>query len=142
MSYKRFTPDEVFHNRLTDPEAIAAFLRGDIRRPLEIIHTNCGFMDTFLEQIHRHGKVDSTVIAAAMGVSRHALSITVATLTDLPPHEWISKYFQLSARILLKKTKLPIKEIAQRLGFSSTNTFTQFFIRVEKMPPGDWRYSK
>lgn len=51
----------------------------------------------------------------------------------------IERYRRAEACRLLEQTRMPVSEIAQRLGFSDTSTFTQAFNRWFRMPPSHYR---
>ena len=46
--------------------------------------------------------------------------------------------FEIAAQ-LLRDTRLPIREVAQLLGYSEVSAFTRFFTEEVGLPPSEWR---
>lgn len=80
-------------------------------------------------------------LAALCGFSERYFAKLFRDFTGVPISQYI-KAVQLSkAKALLLETSLPLKEIAYRLGFSSTANFTASFRTATGIAPGQYRKS-
>lgn len=77
--------------------------------------------------------------AERLGVSSKHLSRTVKRHTGIASLDWIEHYTISDAKILLRTTNLSIKEIAERLNFSSQSFFGKYFKKYEGISPKDFR---
>ena len=77
--------------------------------------------------------------AERLGVSSKHLSRTVKRYTGIASVDWIEHYTISDAKILLRTTNLSIKEIAERLNFSSQSFFGKYFKKYEGISPKDFR---
>lgn len=58
------------------------------------------------------------------------------------PHAYLVGRRIARARILLETTKLPVAEIAWRVGYSDTSRFTALFKRALSVTPGAYRAAR
>lgn len=88
------------------------------------------------------GKAPSVAdLSALCGLSERYFAKLFRDFTGVPISQYI-KAVQLSrAKSLLLETSLPLKEIAYRLGFSSTANFTASFRTLTGITPGQYRKS-
>ena len=77
--------------------------------------------------------------AERLGVSSKHLSRTAKRYTGIASVDWIEHYTISDAKILLRTTNLSIKEIAERLNFSSQSFFGKYFKKYEGISPKDFR---
>ena len=77
--------------------------------------------------------------AERLGVFSKHLSRTVKRHTGIASLDWIEHYTISDAKILLRTTNLSIKEIAERLNFSSQSFFGKYFKKYEGISPKDFR---
>lgn len=77
--------------------------------------------------------------AERLGISSKHLSRTVKRYTGIASVDWIEHYTISDAKILLRTTNLSIKEIAERLNFSSQSFFGKYFKKYEGISPKDFR---
>lgn len=78
-------------------------------------------------------------VADYMYLSEKQVSRIIKKKTGLSTKQYINQIRLKKAKELLRDTDLLMKEIAERLGFSSEYYFNQFFKREEGYPPGFFR---
>jgi AraC-like DNA-binding protein len=86
-----------------------------------------------------HLVANSESVAAALGLRRR----TSARRLDehgVSFHELLDEARFLAARNLLQISRVPVTEIAARLGYSDTPAFTRAFRRWAGTSPTEWRY--
>ena len=135
--YKIYQPNDVLVEISTD-EAIKKTNRWYL---IDFRLTGVEFLDCFFQIIKRHGRPSCGQIAKKMQVEERMLRYTVFALTGIGIHEWITTYTFRNSCEFLTRTDLPITEIAKRTGFNSISAFTQFFMRMQKLTPGDYRWA-
>lgn len=89
------------------------------------------------KNLNRRVQVDE--IVEASGVSRRALE---NAFRDVIHRSILDEYHRLQIETithLLRNTTLPMKQIADQMGFSSVYYFSAFFRRAVGMPPGQYR---
>lgn len=133
--YKRITPEEVFIDLpLEEWQTV-----DDLKYLIETRPTGIEFLDVFFETIKRRKKIRAIQIAKIMQINELTLRHTVFALTGIFVHDWVTQYVFLVCCKLLKYTDYSIIEVAKRAGFTSASAFTQFFMRMQKLAPIDWR---
>lgn len=70
------------------------------------------------------------------------LSETVKSISHRTPSEWIDYYVMLELRVLLRNTACSVKEIAQRMNFSSQSFLGKYFKEHTGMGPMEYRMEK
>jgi AraC-like DNA-binding protein len=68
--------------------------------------------------------------------------MSIKAMSGITANEWIWRYLHLASRELLQKTGLSATEISEKLGFSSLNTFTRYFYRMEGRHPKEYIFRK
>ena len=84
---------------------------------------------------------DYEELAAGAGMSISTFRRHFRAAMGLAPHEYLLHCRINSARQMLARTDLPVKEIAQRLGYSDVFFFTRQFTRTAGVPPAQYRKS-
>jgi AraC-like DNA-binding protein len=79
-------------------------------------------------------------LAKTSGLSRSAFFEKFLRTVGLPPMEYLSSWRMAVARHLLTREGLPITQVAQRVGYSSSSTFSTAFARHVGESPR--RYAK
>ena len=102
---------------------------------------NDGVVGAALRHLHaaptRAWSVDS--LARVVGVSRTVLADRFKHFLDQPPMQYLTGWrLQLAAQ-QLKSNDLPIKAIAEHIGYESEAAFSRAFKRRFRKPPGEWR---
>ncbi len=95
------------------------------------------FFITLLNGYREHKDVD--YYAATLYVSSKYLSKVVKEITTFSPQEWINKTLFMEAQRLLANTNLDITQIAEKLGYSSSSTFSRFFKQNTGLTPMEFR---
>lgn len=79
-------------------------------------------------------------LADACGLSRSHFARAFKQTTGQPPHRWLLQRRIDYARDLLAQSRMPIADIATRLGFADQSHFTRTFARTLGVTPAAWRH--
>jgi len=95
----------------------------------------------FIDLLDIHFSKEHSVKFYADQLSMHPnhLNALVKKHTGMSAKESIQNRILLEIKYLLHSTKLPIKEIANQMGFNDPNYFTTFFKRFENRSPVTYR---
>jgi AraC-like DNA-binding protein len=85
---------------------------------------------------------DYDALAAALGVSESTLRRKFTRATGMAPHAYILQLRIARARRLLGETDLPIKAVADRLGYRDVYFFSRQFRQLTGVPPAAYRRSR
>lgn len=86
------------------------------------------------------GKAPSVAdLAAACGFSERYFSRLFRKMTGIPVSQYIKSAQVSKAKVLLLETDLPLKEIAYRLGYSTSANFSASFRAATGITPGQFR---
>lgn len=104
--------------------------------------------DTFIQRINYaakalllEGKLQKDTVAEQLGMSRSALSKTMASLTGTPPSAYLLQYRIDAACRLLKQTALSLNDIALQCGFEDVAFFGRVFKQNMGVSPAIYRES-
>jgi len=78
-------------------------------------------------------------IAQECGISRQHLIKAFKKTTGYTPHQWLQWKRTDQARDMLKRTKMPISDIALQCGFADQSHFTKVFTALVQATPAVWR---
>ena len=94
-----------------------------------------------LAQIHRAPERQWTVasLAAEVGLSRSAFAVRFTNLVGEPPLEYVTRWRMQLAGKWLRGSDTILSGIAERLGYSSEDTFKRAFKREVGVAPGYYR---
>ena len=81
-------------------------------------------------------------IADDLGMTEVTFRRRFRAATGTPPHEYLIQSRVAEARRLLGETDLPIKAIAQRLGYNDVYFFSRQFKKFAGVPPALYRRSR
>lgn len=84
------------------------------------------------------GDVHLDALAARMGLSRRTLQRRLAA-EGLTFEGLVERVRRRRATRCLRRTAMPVKELAYRLGFADPSTFSRAFKRWTGASPSDWR---
>jgi AraC-like DNA-binding protein len=79
-------------------------------------------------------------LAKKAALSRSAFFDRFTRAVGLPPMEYLLAWRMALAKDLLRRDRVAIAEVAERVGYGSASTFSTAFSRYEGMPPG--RYAR
>lgn len=98
-------------------------------------------LDRALQYIHDHLAEDISLadLAAAAAMSPFHFSRCFKAQTGLAPYAFVVARRMERAKELLRATRLPVAEIAWRVGYMSPGKFTVQFARLTGATPGQWR---
>ncbi len=88
---------------------------------------------------HMHRKITTEDLARSLGRSRSYLSTVFRQETGIGLNEFITQTKLDEAKRLLSATRLPLKDIADQLGFSSQSYFQNVFKKAEGITPAEYR---
>ena len=92
-----------------------------------------------------HGPADQqpacTELAKDLGISERTLRRRFTAATGHSPRQYAIQQASAAARRLLAESDLPIKQIAQQLGYKNVFYFTRQFSRAVGVPPAQYRRS-
>lgn len=80
-------------------------------------------------------------LATELGISERTLRRRFAAATGHSPRQYAIQQRTATARRLLAETDLPVKQIAQQLGYKNIFYFTRQFSRAVGVPPAQYRRS-
>jgi LacI family transcriptional regulator len=90
-------------------------------------------------QAHAHERCSMMAVAHAAGVSRRIMERRFRRELGLSPHRLVERVRLRAAQRLLRDTTLPLSQVAERSGFSSSARLITLFRRLTKMTPGAYR---
>lgn len=95
-----------------------------------------------LRSMHTHPEHRWTVaeLAREAALSRSAFFARFSRIIGLPPMEYLLAWRMALAKQLLQQQKLPVEQVAVRVGYSSASSFSIAFARYVGMPPA--RYTR
>ena len=86
--------------------------------------------------------VDYESVAEALGMTEVTFRRRFRAVMGVPPHEYVLRSRVAEARRLLGETDVPIKSIAQQLGYSDVYFFSRQFRKFAGVPPALFRRSR
>ena len=95
-----------------------------------------------LVPIHFADRHDVAFYASQLCITPRYLSQIVREVSGRTVVDYINQMLLMEASYLLQQTSLPIVQIADRLHFSETASFTRFFTRMKGMTPREFRRGK
>lgn len=134
-----------------NPEIIRAYItvilteadiiyRNTIR---EVTNHNNSICNRFLNELFKESanqaKLSVNGYADKLGVTPNHLNKVVKGTTGKSPSVWIKETIIQEAKLLLKKTDLPLSEIAARVGILDQSYFARKFKQHEGITPSEYR---
>lgn len=92
-----------------------------------------------LVETHFHDRWGVANYAEALNITADRLHNIATQTLQKTPLELIHERSHREARALLTRTNMTLDQIAEHLNFKSTQQFSAFFRKFEKMPPGKFR---
>ena len=80
-------------------------------------------------------------MAAVVHMSQFHFARAFKTATGQPPHRYLTQRRMEQAKVLLSVTRLPVTEVAYRVGFYNTSHFTSQFRKATGTTPKGYRES-
>ena len=100
------------------------------------------FLDNIINCINQNINApdfDSRALERSLGISKTQLFRKLKQLTGYSAANYIRHIRLLKAAELLQTTELPIREIAERVGFNELSYFSNSFMAEFKMSATEWR---
>jgi AraC-like DNA-binding protein len=96
-----------------------------------------------LRFIHVGADRDITLadVARAVGLSRSGLASRFKELVGDTPMNYLTSWRMLKAREILQSGRVPLVEVAERVGYTSESSFSRAFKREHGQSPGAFRHS-
>jgi AraC-like DNA-binding protein len=88
------------------------------------------------------GSLDINELATGCGLSASYFARSFKHSMGLPPYKWMIKRRVEKAQDLLRRTPLPIAEIATACGFSDQSHFSKVFSQITGTTPSAWRKTR
>ncbi|WP_088832365.1 AraC family transcriptional regulator [Paenibacillus tyrfis] len=154
MQELELAPHEVFgedpYKRLyemTTMNEVAEWLAGtvfpSIAERLELAHTGKQqrMAADVIRFIHNHFDTDLSLqqLADQLHISPSQLSRMFKEETGTNFIDYLIRFRMDKAKEWLAHTEMPIKDIAERLSYTSVQNFTRVFKQYEQLPPGEYR---
>lgn len=97
----------------------------------------------FIRLVEKHFRRERRVssYAAKLCLTPKYLSETVKAVSQRSPSEWIEYYVMMEIRVLLKNSRMSIKEIADALNFPNQSFLGKYFKEHYGMSPTQYRRS-
>ena len=94
-----------------------------------------------LDYIHERYDSDLSLrqVAEQFGLSPTQLSRAFKEETNIPFGDYLLQYRMEKAKEFLVHTDMPIKDIAEKLRYTSVQNFTRVFKQTVRVPPGQYR---
>ena len=113
----------------TDKKDVSRQLSSTVMRAIEYIHEN--FSDYRL-------KIDT--IAANVGMSSSRLSVLFKKEMNCTVNEYLTSFRIMKAKVLLQEKRFKIYEIATKVGYGSSQYFSQVFYQKVGVVPTEYAY--
>ncbi len=78
-------------------------------------------------------------LARACGTSPTVLKEAFREEFGMPVYEWFRRRRMIAAAKLLVQTRLPVSEVARRVGYANASKFARAFSDCLRMNPSAWR---
>jgi transcriptional regulator GlxA family with amidase domain len=78
-------------------------------------------------------------LAALCGLSRSYFIRAFKQTTGMPPHRWLLMQRVKRAKDLLRRTNMPIADVAVACGFADQSHLTRVFSKAFRISPGAWQ---
>jgi AraC-like DNA-binding protein len=103
-----------------------------------------GWLDKVLDALASAARTQSdyTALAQKLGMGSSTLRRHFKAATGLSLHQYVLQSRMASARTLLGETDLPIKAVAERLGYDNVYFFSRQFHQYLHVTPGAYRKSR
>lgn len=100
------------------------------------------WLEELLARMEESDELDYLVVAHDYGMSLSTLRRRFRAVTGTPLHEYVVQVRIARARTLLGDTDLPIKAIAEQLGYRDIYFFTRQFRQTVGVPPAAYRRTR
>lgn len=103
-----------------------------------------GMAEEIIAYINEHfaEKFSVEELAAKAGLSQYHFIRVFKKETGFTPHEYLNNTRMMTARYLLKNSRLPVKDICFNTGFSSESVFCSAFKKHQGLTPAEYRLLK
>lgn len=88
---------------------------------------------------HLSEQIELPEVARLMGTSQRTLTRRFKDQLELTPKAYLQKIRIEMAQQLLRTSNLPIAEIIEQVGYSSSSAFTTLFKKISGYNPGEYR---
>lgn len=97
-----------------------------------------------LEFIHARPDAPWTVasLARRVAMARSTFSARFRQSVGTPPLEYVTQWRMQKAGVLLRNTRLELKEVAAQVGYQSNSAFSKAFARWSGVAPGAYRRAR
>jgi len=106
---------------------LAALTDARLMKAIQLIHTDTS------------GALGLSALAQAAGMSRSSFAAHFKSVTGLSPHGYLVHWRMVHACELLRVNRLPLAEVADRIGYESEISFSRAFKRTLDVTPAEYR---
>jgi len=106
---------------------LAALSDTRLMKAIRLIHADTG-SDLGLDEL-----------AGAAGMSRSAFALHFKMVTGFSPHAYLIQWRMFRACELLRTNRLPLVEVADRVGYESEISFSRAFKKILNVTPAEYR---
>lgn len=120
----------------------AMHLHDDVFGPSDRILREQNSITRTLQHVSTHLSDELSVetLAEVAGLSRAHFSRSFASMTGLPPAEYVQQQrMRRAARLLMANRDMSVKEIAARCGMTENNYFSKVFRKIYGVSPTEFR---
>ncbi len=135
--YKSQILQQLFSVFILDIQNILEISAGQQQQPQRMEELFVGFLRLLPEYFIEHH--DIAFYAERLNISDSYLSRIVKQLTGRTVGDYINQLLTMEAAFMLTTTSLTVTEIADRLHFADTASFSKFFLRLKGMTPREYR---
>ncbi|MDN3720799.1 AraC family transcriptional regulator [Roseibium salinum] len=91
--------------------------------------------------MHSHPARDWTLeqLAREAGMSRSVMAERFNAVVGTPPMTYLSRWRMQLAAKLMETGSLPLRAVAESVGYETEASFSRGFKRIVGMSPGQWR---
>lgn len=134
VRFKQFRPEEIYIGLAQNhPEADKENDEGIVNvRNILYKPTGIEFLDTFMENLHRHGYKSQTFHANRLGVDKYEMSVGLHLLTGMQYRQFVEQYISFIVEDLYNLYPKHMRWIAKELGFASYSGFYRYGLRMGK----------
>ncbi len=95
----------------------------------------------FMHLVNRHAVTHRQLqfYADELCISKKYLCLVVKSVSGMTAKEWIDLGALNHAKVMLRRTSMPIAEISNAMGFSQDSAFSKFFKRITGLSPQQYR---
>ncbi len=139
QKYRKITPADVFilKSDLYLPKSALNKITPFVPQP-----SGNDFIDLFTYLISENCNKSTAFYANSMGIEERLFKSAISAITGISAKDFVDEYIRLNICYLLEHTDWSITTIGKQFGHSSVSSFSQYFRRLMKCQPYEYRNLK